>query len=321
MKMIKTLALSLECLFVLFVSSCGSSSPSQPGLATLLVPSITPVRAVLSPTTVQPTASLQDALKKIHDQFKIDPSKGCYDIAQPNPEYQQALQKMTALLLNDLRAQSLSFAEREALFNQVTGFSGVRFIAGSGTASLVSLPTNRGHNLACGSHARSPDALYVVDQQGVIYDLGADGLLGQASWVGDRWMVLFKLKLDSSSGPTRWMLWHVGQTSGKWQTLVEFEFIPSPYNSIPPPPLRFENGYQTMIADLDYWWADDPCEFTATFKNAFKHDDWKMRRTYQLTGNTYKLVSSAMLTLPVRRKDTGEIIALNWQSYCAGPIK
>jgi hypothetical protein len=76
-----------------------------------------------------------------------------------------------------------------------------------------------------------------------------------------------------------------------------------------------------MIADLDYWWANDPCEFTATFKNTYAHGDWKMRRTFQLSGDTYKLTSSEVLAFTVQRKDTGAAIALNWQSYCAGPIK
>lgn len=85
--------------------------------------------------------------------------------------------------------------------------------------------------------------------------------------------------------------------------------------------MRFENSYQTMIADVDSWWADDPCTFTAGFKDIYNHGDWRVRRTYQLVGNTYELVSSKILTFTVQRKNTGEPAAINWQDYCTGPIK
>jgi len=87
------------------------------------------------------------------------------------------------------------------------------------------------------------------------------------------------------------------------------------------PPMRFENGYQTMIADLDYWWADDPCDFNAAFKNAYTHGTWQMRRTYQLTNNSYAQISSEVLSFKVQRKDTGEPVAVDWKSYCVGVIK
>lgn len=264
--------------------------------------------------------TLVDALKSIHDQFKIDPTRGCFELLTPYPEYHKGLQQMTALLLTDPRAQALSFAEREALFKQVTGFDGVRFIAGNGAATLVSLRTNRGYKLGCGSHYESPDALHVVDRQGTIYDIGTGGLLAKTWWLVDRWIVLLRLKLDSSSGPTPWAIWQVGQAGSEWQRVVDFEFAPTPYNYAPPPPLRFENGYQVMVADLDYWWADDPCAFTAAFQDKYKHDTWQMRRTYQLVGSTYELTYSEVLAFPVYRKDTGEQVALKWQDYCAGPI-
>lgn len=227
---------------------------------------------------------------------------------------------MTALLLTDPRAQDLSFAEREALFEEVTGFDGVRFAVGNGAATLVALPTNRGYNVACGSHYSSPDALHVVDQTGDVHDIGTGGLLAQTWWVVDRWVALFRLKLDSSSGPTRWAVWQIGQTGSAWQRLVEFEFVPTPYN-FDTLPLHFEDGYQTMIADLDYWWADDPCEFTAAFIDTYKHGDWRVRRTYHLVGNTYELMSSEVLSFTVQLKDTDEPVMLNWQDYCVEPMK
>ncbi len=268
-----------------------------------------------------PAAStLREALKTIHDQFQIDPLRGCYELLSPYPEYHQGLERMTVLLLTDPRAQALSLAERETLFAEVTGFDGARFFEGEGGATLVSLRTNRGHNLACGSHYASPDALHVVDQQGALYAIGTGGIDTQAWWVAGRWAVLFRTKLDSSSGPTPWVVWHIGQSGGRWQRLVDFSFAPLPYD-FDPPPIRFENGYQTMIADLQYWWADDPCDFTAAFKDAYKHDTWQMRRTFQLAGDAYQLVSSEVLTLTVLRQDTGQAEAVDWQAYCAGPIR
>ncbi len=268
---------------------------------------------IVSAATVQPATTLRDALKNIHDQFEIDPTLGCFELLTPYAEYHEGLQRMTALLLTDPRAQALSFTEREALFEEVTGFDGVRFIAGNGVATLVSLRTNRGYKLACGSHYESPDALHVVDQTGAVYDIGTGGLLAQAWWVTDRWMVLLRLKLVASSGPTRWATWQIGQTGGAWQRLVEFEFVPPPYN-FDALPLYFENGYQTMIADLDYWWATDPCELSAAFTDTYRHDTWQMRQTYQMVGNTYELSASEVLTFPVYRKDTGEAVALDWQT-------
>jgi hypothetical protein len=227
---------------------------------------------------------------------------------------------MTALLLTDPRAQGMSLAEREALFHDVTGFDGVRFFPGEGGATLVSLRTNRGYSLGCGSHYASPDALHVVDGQGTIYDIGTGGIDTQVWWVAGRWVALFRTKLDSTSGPTPWVVWHIGQTSGGWGRVLEFAFAPPPYN-FDPPPLRFENGYQTMVADLQYWWADDPCDFTPDFKAAYKHDTWQARRSYQLAGDTYTLASTQVLTFTVQRQDTGEAVALNWQRYSASPVR
>lgn len=227
---------------------------------------------------------------------------------------------MTVLLLNDPRAQTLSLTEREALFEKVAGFDGARFIAGNDKATLVSLRTLRGYNLGCGGHYRAPDALHVVDQQGIIYDLGTAGLLTQTWWVDDRWIVLLKLKLDASSGPTRWAIWHVGQADDVWQRMVEFEILPTPYD-FESLPLRFEEGYRIMIADVTHWWADDPCPFTTEFKEAYEHGTWQMRRTYRLVNNIYELVSSEVLTFTVKRQDTGEQVEINWQDYCTGPIK
>lgn len=291
-------------------------------LATWAVGPPIPSTQALSPTPSGPSVpSLRDALRTIHDQFKIDPSKGCFDLLSPYPEYQRGLQKMTALLLNDPRAQSLSFAQRQALFAQVAGFDGVRLFAGSPTATLVSLRTNRGYSLGCGSHYQSPDALFVVDQQNSIYDVGTEGLVKQAWWVNDRWVALVQLKLDSSSGPTRWGLWQVARTDASWQRVLDFEFVPTPYNFGTPPPIRFESGYQSMIADLDYWWADDPCDFNATFKSTYSHGDWQMRRTYRLTNDTYTQVSAEVLNFRVQRKDTGEQTALDWKGFCVGAVR
>jgi hypothetical protein len=76
-----------------------------------------------------------------------------------------------------------------------------------------------------------------------------------------------------------------------------------------------------MIADLDYWWATDPCELSAAFTDTYRHDTWQMRQTYQMVGNTYEVSASEVLTFPVYRKDTGEAVALDWQTYCTGPMK
>ncbi len=295
----------------------GAPMPAQ----TALPPApASPTRQPASSPTVQAATTLQGALKAIHDQFQIDPSRGCFELLSPYPDYHRGLQRMTALLLTDPRAQALTFAEREALFKDVTGFDGVRFFPGEAAATLVLLRTNRGHNLGCGSHYASPDALHVVDQRGAIYDIGTGGIDTQVWWIADRWVALFRTKLDSSSGPTPWIVWHIGKTGDGWGRVLEYAFTPMPYD-FTPPPVRFESGYQALIADLQYWWADDPCEFTPAFKETYKHDTWQMRRTYRLAGDTYALASSQVLTFTVQRQDTGETVALNWQDYCAGPIR
>jgi hypothetical protein len=270
-----------------------------------------------------PTATtLRDALAAIHSRYQIGPSRGCFDLLSPYPEYHRGLEEMTTLVLTDSRAAGLNDLDRQVLFHEVTGFDGARFFHAEGaTATLVSLRTNRGYNLGCGSHYASPDALQVVDAEGHIYDVGSGGLLVQVWWVADRWVVLLRLKLDSTSGPTPWAIWHVGQGTAGWQRLVELEFTPTPYNFSLPPTLHFENGYQTLVADLDYWWADDPCPFTTDFTSLYKHDTWQMRRTYRLTDNTYTLISSEVLTFTAQRQDTGEAAPLNWQDYCGGPIQ
>jgi hypothetical protein len=305
-----TLLSVLRCVIVLLTLGCGALS----------------MKTATDTPIASPPGTLQDALKSIHDQFEIDPAKGYYGIPTPYSDYHRGLQQMTVLLLNDPRAQTLSLTEREALFEKVAGFDGARFIAGNGKATLVSLRTYRGHNPGGGGHYSAPDALHVVDQQGTIYDLGTGGLLKQTWWVDNRWIVLFRLKLDASSGPTRWAIWHVGQADDVWQQMVEFEILPTPYNHPTPYdfellPLRFEEGYRVMIADVTHWEADDPCEFSAEFTDTYKHGYWQVRRMYRLTGDTYELVSSEVLTFTVQHKGTGEQVAIDWQAYCTGPVR
>lgn len=171
------------------------------------VPAATPL---LAPAVAPTGATLRDALAAIHNQFQIDPLKGCYGLLSPYADYHRSLQQMTVLLLADPRAAALSLAERQALFAEVAGFDGVWFFPGRpGGATLVSLKSNRGYKAACGSHYASPDTLYVVEPGGAIFDIATEGLVAGAEWGGDRWLVRVRLKLDSGSGLTLWQVWHV----------------------------------------------------------------------------------------------------------------
>ncbi|MBN1430715.1 MAG: hypothetical protein JXB07_20265 [Anaerolineae bacterium] len=285
-------------------------------------------RATTAPAT-QTDTSLVAALRSIHDRFEIDPSRGCWnEILTPYPEYHKGLQEMTALLLTDPRAQSISLTGREALFAEVAGFDGVKFIPGDGSAKLVSIKSYRDRNDVCGHRFGTPHSLHVVDAQGTIHNIPAwesgdpplVGILLQTWWIGDRWVTLSRLRIDSVSGPMPWGLTHIGRKASVWQPLIMFEFDPIPYD-FDPPSIRFEDGYNAMIADLTYWYADDPCEFTQEFKDTYAHDSWQMRRTYQLVDNIYQQVSSEMLSFTIYRKDTHEVVDLEWQDYCTGPVK
>jgi hypothetical protein len=260
------------------------------------------------------------ALQTIHSQFQIDPTRGCYELLSPYPAYQQALEQMTVLLLTDPRAKGLSLAQRQALFAQVTGFDGVRFYSGDGSATLVALRTNRGHNLACGSHYTSPDDVYVVAANGAISDIGTEGLAAQVQWVAGRWSVMLKLKLDATSGPTPWALWQAGPAAAGWGRVVDLRFDPLPYD-FDPPGIQYSNGYQTLTATLSYWWATDPCTFNAAFTNAYKHDTWQMERTYALAGGAYQLTASKVLSFTALSQATNQPVAIDWQADCTGPIQ
>jgi hypothetical protein len=116
-------------------------------------------------------------------------------------------------------------------------------------------------------------------------------------------------------------IWHIGQVDGAWQRLLKFEFEPLPYYSLQWRPPRFEDGYQVMIADFDYDWSQEPCEFTPEFQDTYRnYDFWRMRQTFQLVGDSYELTSREVFSFTVRHKDTDRV-ETNWQEYCIEPIE
>jgi len=255
-------------------------------------------------------------LKAIHDPFGIDPAKGCYGLQMPYDEYLRGLRAMTAVLFSHPLTPAFTLAELEAIFEEVVGFD-VNFIPGDAGAVLVRLPTNRGYPAGCGSHYAAPDAFHVVDRQGMVWDIGVGGLYRGSWWIDGRWLLLIREKLDSTSGPTGWSLWHVGRAEAGWSKLVRYRFAPAPYDYNPPPALSFVDGFNTMIAELTYWWATDPCPFSAEFAATYEHGDWKARKTYQLVGQDYQLTQTEVLSFPVRLKSTGAAVAVDWQAYCS----
>jgi hypothetical protein len=70
-------------------------------------------------------------------------------------------------------------------------------------------------------------------------------------------------------------------------------------------PIHFENGYEIMIAEIGYWYADDPCKFTETFKENYKHGNWRAIKRYRLVQGEYHLTDVRVLDLPVSHKGTG----------------
>ncbi|MBE7472997.1 MAG: PD40 domain-containing protein [Anaerolineales bacterium] len=254
---------------------------------------------------------LVQLLKNIHDPYKIDPG-GCYIISNNQDSYDEALKKMTVILLTHPLAQSFNLNELEDVFFSVAGFR-VTFISGSEKAVLISLPDNR--DCPSGSHYQAPDTIYVVDRAGTIWEIGQQVLLRDFWWIEERWVLLIERKLDTSSGPTPWSIWQVGQTNGNWGLDVNYQFTPDPYN-FSPPPIQFENGYKTMIVNLDYWYETDPCEFSEAFKAAYKHGDWKARKTYQLLDDEYYLTDFQILDFVVYNRDTDQVAIVTWQDYC-----
>ena len=290
-----------------------------------VLPTLTPTRPA---PTAPASATLRDALVAIHSQFQIDPARGCFELLSPYADYQRGLQQMTVLLLTDPRAQALSLAERQALFANVTGFDGVRFFPSDRGVTLVKLTGNRGHTRDCTIHSTPADTLYVVTERGGINDVATEGLVAQI-WaldnpgLGGLWAVLVKLKMDSTSGPTPWQVWRIGRNGGgQYERQATLVFSPVPYDFDPPPTLQFASGGQTLTADLSYWWADDPCAFSTAFTDSYKHDTWRIRRTYTLGDGGYALTASQVLTFTVLHKDTGVPAPdVDWTQFCTGPIQ
>jgi hypothetical protein len=299
----KTIALVLGSIFILFISNCRAPTPTP-------VPAPTPT----------PDTTLRGALTKIHDQFTVRQRNNLrYQPDEIQQEYHESLKRMTVLLFTDPRAQDLSLAERETLFEEIVGFGGVQFTPGNGEATLVSLRTYRNQRLS--SHAEPPDMIYVVDRQGSIYDFGISGRTAQTWWIDDRWIVHSLLGSFEGYRPMQMRIWHIGQVDGAWQRLLKLEFDPLPYYGPRWRPPRFEDGYQVMTTDFEYWWTQDPCEFTPEFKDTYENRDfWRMRQTFQLVDNSYELTSREVLSFTVRHKHTGKV-ETNWQEYCIEPIE
>lgn len=267
---------------------------------------------------------LQQLITDVHDRYGIDPENGCFDVHASYEEYHRGLQEMVAILLTHPMAQPFSFDEREELFSEVAGFESLRFTAGHAGSVLVAMPTNRGNPPGCGGRYSSPDALFVVNPDGRVFDvdgISTRGLVENIWSIDERWIVTIRLKLDSSSGPTRWAIWHVGPVDEGWQPIVTHEFSPEPY-IFHDLPVNFEDGYQTMVADITYWPGHQPCELTEEFRAEYAYEAWTTRETFALVNGQYVQTAIEVVDFPVIDRVTNETVTLpNWQDYCTGPIE
>ncbi len=258
--------------------------------------------------TADPRMILIGGIKEIHNQYEFD-SRGCLNNYGDFTPYEESRNEIITMLLSHPSALTLPLEERSTIYNEVTGAFHMEFVPGSGDAILVKWFSDCRMNRFQSAHN------IVVFDQGTIFDLSDLSLVYDIRWIADRWVLLNRLKLDSVSGPTPWSIWQIGNVGGSWQKVVDWSFVPTPYN-FDGINLDFENGYETMIAEVEYWYDDHPCEFNSAFTDTFKHGDWKVKNTYHLTGDQYELTDTQMLDFPVTSLDTNEPVTINWQDYC-----
>ncbi|MDJ0754462.1 MAG: hypothetical protein QNJ45_13145 [Ardenticatenaceae bacterium] len=267
---------------------------------------------------------LQQLITDVLHRYNIDPDGECFDLQASYEEYHPGLQEMVAILLTHPKAQSFSFDEREEIFYEVAGFEHLKFTVGNDSSVLVAMPTNFGHKLGCGGRRISPRALFVVDPDGRVTDIGGVSTGGKVDnvWlIDDRWVVTINTNLDTSSGTDPWAVWHIGLSNDGWERIVAHEFFPRPYISIDLP-LSFTDGYQTMVAEFTYWPGHEPCKLSESFREAYTYGAWKTLETFALVDNTYERIAFEVVEFPVLDRNTKEEVTLsNWQDYCNGPLE
>lgn len=267
-------------------------------------------QCAIAPTPTATAKTEEEALLRVirdlRDQYAIGTPPCCNTGGSGD---HPLVADMITTIINHPLAQSFTLTQLETMFEEVTTRQ-VSLIAGGTNATLLSVSADD----TSGSHHWPYDQLYVIDGNDCHY-VGAGGLLRHYPWwIEDRWVILLRLKTDSSSGPTGWSVWHIGQKDGRWGKLVEHEFVPAPYED-GPFPIQFEDGYNTISVDLEYWAFDHPCQFTDEFTSNYAHYGWRATTTYQLVNEEYKLIDR-VYSVEVYYKGTGEKVDVDWRDYC-----
>lgn len=281
-------------------------------------PTLNVAASQLDTKLLAPRQTLVNLLKNVHNRYQDQIEHGCLRLNVDATAYYAEVPKMTATLLTHPLAQSFSLGELADIFNAVVNFPfrPVKFVAGGDKAVLVILPWERG--CYTGSHYIPGDLVYVVDEQGTIWNIkGETPLLVTNDWYIDgRWVLLATGKLNSFSNPSPYYLLQIGRREQQWELVVNHRFTPDLGGTSGTPTVHFANGYQTMIANLDYWSETDPCPLTAAFTERYRHGDWKTRQTFQLVDNRYQLVELQILDFVVYERNSGQVATVGWQDAC-----
>jgi hypothetical protein len=225
--------------------------------------------------------------------------------------YYEGLQKVISRLLTHELAKSFTLAELNNIFWEVVHLQ-AKFIAGEQGAVLVALKGNRG--CSYGSHYPAEESFYVVDQSGMIWKLEQFGYLVDSWNIDGRWILTINQKANPGSEiPGPFLLLQIGKVDGKWQAVVSHYFTPYPDFVTD---MHFENGYQTMIANIGYWYGTDPCKFTRAFQAKYKHDIWLTRQTFQLVNGDYQLTNLKILDFTLYERDSGQVGTVDWRDFC-----
>lgn len=280
------------------------------------------VVAVMGCGAVPAEEVVRGRLEEIHAPFGIDAETTCFDMGELYEKgYGDGLAEMIGVLVSDPAAAELTLDERTEIFEEVVGFEGLQLFAGEDETVLVGLAANRGFNSGCGSHHGAPDVVYVADAAGGVWPIGAVGRLSSGVWIDGRWVVTINKKLSSFSGPDPWVIWHIAQEGEAWERVVAFELTPEPYvwSALP---LTFEEGYQTMIANLTYWQYDDPCVFSGSFQEQYDHGLWTTREVFVLRDDQYERVAFTVVEFPIYEEGTqNEVVIDDWEQFCEGVLE
>ncbi len=239
-------------------------------------------------------------------------SSGSFCFAPPESltDYYEGLRKMTSRLLTHSLANSFTVHELEDIFDEVVP-NLAHFIAGEQDAVLVEMTNNRG--CSYGSHYPAEVSFYVVDQAGAIWNIDPAGFLRDSWYIDGRWILLVAQGVNPGNKTGPYVVLQIGKVDAKWTLVANYRFSPDPDGVRD---MRFENGYQTMIATASYQYDTDPCKFSREFQEKYQHQGWHTQQTFKLVDGNYQLVDLKILDFVVYERSSQQPVDINWLDYC-----